>query len=149
MNIELIKLISEKMRNSICKLPEVQTLKRPEKGKFPYGWCHDASLLLGAYLVDNGFNSFQYVHGEDYRTGNTHAWLVWDKLIVDITADQFSKITPPVIVSESTHWHDRFTVIGNGKCDFRQYESQPDYIRGLKEFYENMESDLFPINRAA
>jgi hypothetical protein len=32
--------------------------------QFPQGSCGDASLLLGAYLVDRGFAGFEYVCGE-------------------------------------------------------------------------------------
>lgn len=61
---------------------------------FPRGCCGDASDLLGEYLLEHGVRS-TYVCGNRYFENpeegtQSHAWLVVDGLIADITGDQFS-----------------------------------------------------------
>ena len=62
--------------------------------KFPRGCCGDASDLLGEYLLENGINSL-YVCGNRYfddpeEGTQSHAWLLVNGMIADITGDQFS-----------------------------------------------------------
>jgi hypothetical protein len=79
---------------------------------FPGAACGDASLLLGAYLVDCGEFGFLYICGErGFHADNTwtsHGWLARGDLIVDITADQFDDAPAPVIVGRNSIWHRTF-----------------------------------------
>lgn len=61
--------------------------------RFPRGCCGDASYLLGEYLLENNIQS-TYICGnryfEDPEEGTqSHAWLLVDGMIADITGDQF------------------------------------------------------------
>jgi hypothetical protein len=79
---------------------------------FPSGACGDTSLLLGAYLADNGFKDFRYISGDrgskDANTWTSHAWLACGSLVVDITADQFDDAPVAVIVAAPSPWHQTF-----------------------------------------
>lgn len=54
---------------------------------FPRGCCGIISELMGDYLNTLGLGEFVYVCG--MKDGALHAWLEVDRLIVDITGDQF------------------------------------------------------------
>jgi hypothetical protein len=91
---------------------------------FPDGSCGDASLLFGAYLIDKGVTGFMYVCGQcgDHSQGTwtTHAWLQKERLIIDITARQFSDAPSPIIVEDPSPWHDGFITDPPSPSDFRQ-----------------------------
>lgn len=62
--------------------------------RFPRGCCGDASDLLGEYLLEKDIQSI-YVCGNRYfddpeEGTQSHAWLLVDDMIADITGDQFS-----------------------------------------------------------
>jgi hypothetical protein len=42
------------------------------------------------------------------RNSGSHAWLRRDRLVVDITADQFEDQNRPVIVEIESEWHELF-----------------------------------------
>ena len=65
--------------------------------EFPHGSCGETALLLGTFLKSRDMGTFQYVCGWCY--GQSHAWLEKDGLIIDITADSFSGVSKPVIVT--------------------------------------------------
>ncbi len=93
---------------------------------FPYGSCGDATLLLGTYLIEQGFDPFHYVCGEKRNTAtddwHPHAWLQKSNLVVDITADQFPDITDPVIVSNNSSWHRSWRTEIKNIADYRNYD---------------------------
>ena len=82
---------------------------------FPRGACGDASLILGAYLADNGFPHFVYVTGErgshEAGTWSSHAWLEADGLVADITADQFQDAPSKIVVAASSPWHQCLIIL--------------------------------------
>lgn len=92
---------------------------------FPAGACGDATPLLGYYLKTRGFGTFNYVlgmaEGED-GDQYSHAWLRQGDIIVDITADQFPD-QAPVIVADSSPWHNRFEVEVPYEADFHVYDA--------------------------
>jgi len=72
---------------------------------FPRGACGPAAELLGRYLVEAIGLDAQYVAAK--RSDEwTHAWIVVNETIVDITADQFGE--KPVIVTQESAWHDEW-----------------------------------------
>ena len=77
---------------------------------FPKGSCGDATLLLGTFFQERSLGTFMYAlgtrHGDEGH--HSHAWLEVGKLVVDITADQFSEIDEKVIVAENSAWHAAF-----------------------------------------
>lgn len=88
--------------------------------QFPHGCCGDASDLLGQYLLENGIESY-YVCGNRYfddpeEGTQSHAWLLVEGLIVDITGDQFSdrasyyNYDEAVYVGIGDSFHDLFEI---------------------------------------
>ena len=73
---------------------------------FPKGSCGDASEMLGQYLSDSGLGRWSYCFGIEPDSFATHAWVERNRLIVDITADQFADISERVIVTTDRTWHD-------------------------------------------
>lgn len=60
--------------------------------RFPRGCCGDASDLLAQFLLENDIRTY-YICGT-YRANavenlQSHAWLLKDNIIIDITGDQF------------------------------------------------------------
>ncbi|ELY5146055.1 hypothetical protein M2G92_21915 [Vibrio vulnificus] len=80
---------------------------------FPAGCCGDATDLLGLYLLKyHGLESY-YVcgHGLGDNSNQTHAWLVCQGYIIDITADQFNDDgyeLPSVIIDKQSPFHELF-----------------------------------------
>ena len=89
---------------------------------FPAGCCGDTSKLL-AYLLYQQFRIVpEILSGSYYKfdhrypvsnlsNGNSHAWLVVNGRIVDLTADQFMDRGynhPPVLITLDTGFHDLF-----------------------------------------
>ena len=121
MEMAVLQALAKRMRSAIECLPPSE-LPFAMTG-FPAGACGDASLLLGAYLVDSGFSGFEYVCGERGsvvdNTWTSHAWLQSGELTVDITADQFEDAPGKVIVAAPSQWHEQFEVESTGPSDFR------------------------------
>lgn len=101
--IENIKTLSLKFRAAIDRCKGDLPINFSE---FPRGSCGDASLFLGKYLKDNGFSPVFYVVG--IRGNQSHAWLEYNGLIIDITADQFNEWQKPVLITSDYHWHRKF-----------------------------------------
>ena len=109
--------------------------KRPERlMDFPHGACGDSSMIMGTYLIKNGFVNVEYVVGIDGE--QSHAWLECDGVIVDITADQFGSEIDRVIVTKDKSWHNHFAAQERNCCDFREYQDPTIYE--LYDFSEAM-----------
>lgn len=80
---------------------------------FPKGCCGDATDLIGLYLLQvHGIES-EYVCGECLINNlyQSHAWLLCQGYIIDITADQFNDIgynLPGVLIQIQSDFHDSF-----------------------------------------
>jgi hypothetical protein len=85
--------------------------------KFPKGSCGDVAPLLGKFLIDHGLGESTYMLGK--RGKWSHAWLQFDNLIVDITADQFDDQSKSVIVTTNSEWHDQFKGQAQYSADYR------------------------------
>ncbi|MGD9547810.1 MAG: hypothetical protein AB7V45_09725 [Candidatus Krumholzibacteriia bacterium] len=112
--------------------------------EFPRGACGDAAILLGAYLIDQGYPGFDYMLGErGYAadgTWTTHAWLERDQVIVDITGDQFSDQDEGVFVGRGSAWHDTFSREKQNAGDFRVYDKNT--VASLEPYYEVLRKNL-------
>jgi hypothetical protein len=74
---------------------------------FPKGCCHHGSKLLAYHLWESGWTDLKVAKGRRNRKPfQVHIWLLVDGVIVDITADQFGKSHPPVIVKRRSAWHE-------------------------------------------
>ena len=89
--------------------------------RFPSGCCGDTVDLLGQYLLEKGLEP-KIVCGHRYfddpeEGTQTHAWLLVDDLIVDITGDQFSNkaeycnYSETVYVGRGDVFYDLFDVV--------------------------------------
>jgi hypothetical protein len=114
--IEQIRLYATNFRTAIESCLELRELLVRFK-RFPHGCCGQATPMLAAYLHDKGLGKFEYVSGlrwneaSDWNvsTRHSHSWLEQQKLIVDITADQFApEVTDPVLVTYGHSWHAQF-----------------------------------------
>lgn len=86
--------------------------------KFPTGQCGHTSDLLAQYYIDNGISDITYVvgtySGDDFEDIQSHAWLVVNDMIVDITVDQFKYnkkllyFDKSVYVGKMTSFHKMF-----------------------------------------
>lgn len=66
---------------------------------FPVLWCDYTSEMLNAYLKSKGYSNFNIVTGFKLRgSRKCHVWLTNDDMIIDITADQFSKRKYPKVL---------------------------------------------------
>lgn len=68
-------------------------------GKFPDGWCADASLILGRYYHENSFGAVNIVRGSLSKL-RTHAWLFVSNWHIDITLSQFPEAHQRVYVAK-------------------------------------------------
>ena len=125
MDLQLLTLYAIRFRSALESVPVSElpvTLQ-----SFPRGSCGDATLLLGTYLIEEGFGSFDYVLGErgdPIGAGWTsHAWLEQDGVIVDITADQFHDGPGEIIVCRGSKWHDGFHGVRQNVADYRIYDT--------------------------
>jgi hypothetical protein len=80
----------------------------PEFSSFPHGSCGSAAIVLNAMIEEELGVSATYVAGVRSVDERSHAWLEFDGLIVDVTADQFSEVKEPVLVTRDRSWHDQF-----------------------------------------
>ncbi|MDP9139680.1 MAG: hypothetical protein M3O62_02670 [Pseudomonadota bacterium] len=94
---------------------------------FPTGACGSASDLLGTWLIDEYSLNPDYVHGE--RDGKSHGWLELNKLVVDITSDQFSDGLGAVYCGELNAFFTSFE---------SQERSKPQVAPILRPVYEAM-----------
>ena len=142
-NISNIRALAERMRRALESVP--MDARPPSMSAFPRGACGDASLLLGAYLADNGYPGFLYVCGERGKkedgSWTSHAWLSKGGLIVDITADQFRECFDSIVVGEASRFHKSFDIEATDLADFRAWTGFGTIH--LHTLYSGMKPDLF------
>jgi len=113
--IKDIENIARKVRAAIEE--EIATSKYTndiELQSFPRGSCEVATVILGLFLIQAGYEkTIQHAGLRRNINGseNYHVWLfVNDQIIVDITADQFQECTSKIIVETRSKLHDSFPV---------------------------------------
>lgn len=81
----------------------------PVLGAFPRGCCGSSSEMFGLWLADYRGIASEYVSARD---GNaTHAWLVVDDVIIDLTCDQFLECPARAPhVGPPTPWHRSWSI---------------------------------------
>ena len=124
MNQDELKKFCVDVRESLENMTKNDHSWRSSFGQsnFPLGCCGDTSKLL-AYLLYQQFGIVSEVlagcyYESDHKfpasglsNGNSHAWLVVDGMIVDLTADQFKDRgynNLPVMITSDTKFHDIF-----------------------------------------
>lgn len=99
---------------------------------FPDSACAEATTLLGIcltrdYDLSTLVKALAQIEEGDKWVG-THEWLEHNGIIIDITADQFSIVNEPVIVTRQSHFHSQYArEIYKYPVQFR-LEDQPDWI---------------------
>lgn len=116
--------------------------------KFPTGQCGHTSDILAQYLIDNGISPVMYVcgtyYGDDWDDRYSHAWLVVEKAIIDITGDQFKhhkkplSFDLPVYIGPMSDFHQLFEVDPGGMCEHHGLEHQWINYHELKNWYETI-----------
>lgn len=95
---------------------------------FPSGSCGDTSLLLIEAFIEREVDA---KHAVGYYRRSSHAWVMVEGIIIDLTADQFDDIQKPVIVTRHSLWHNRFNATITDK---RFQDTGPEQV--LAEFKE-------------
>ncbi len=99
-----IRSLAIAARRAFEERPRVHPFER-----FPDGCCGDASLVLAQLYRERGAASVVVMTGD--REGASHAWLMVEALIVDITGDQTifaAEGRPAVCVAAESAWHERW-----------------------------------------
>jgi hypothetical protein len=130
--IELLKELATQFRDAI------ESAKKAGERKedfffhiFPRGCCGDASDLLAYFFASKGIYS-KYICGTwwnyDTADSQSHAWLlVDDKVVVDITGDQFQdeeiflNYNKRVYIGHGDAFHDLFEVDPHDIRDYKGY----------------------------
>lgn len=106
---EKLKVLAENFNNAIFKVKKAELLPM-QMSRYPRGCCGDVAILLGTYLVENGYTDVAYICGtkicEETHSEESHAWLTSNGLIIDITFSQFEEIVEEITVTEKSSWHD-------------------------------------------
>jgi hypothetical protein len=109
--IETVRDAATRFRTAL----EQGGLSLPSLSAFPNGSCGDVSELLGQYFSDSGLGSWDLRSAMTSDLSCSHAWLEQDDLIVDITANQFSDMSEPVLVTKDRTWHNTRFPTGSGR----------------------------------
>ena len=113
-NLEEIKAIATSVRTAFESIPTAQFSSNTSLGlsDFPRGCCGDASKILAVIIEDESGCVCNYVCARNNNC-KSHAWLELDRILIDITADQFntdSLTLPSVLITHSSPWHKQFTI---------------------------------------
>lgn len=116
--MDAIKLAAKRVRAAfVASREDLRRAGAEFISGFPVGCCEYSSGFMARYLENKGLVStddmeFAYESYSPTRSGEwAHTWLrVNGELNVDITADQFAKQFPAVIVAEAHPFHLRFKV---------------------------------------
>jgi len=74
---------------------------------FPRRCCHHGTKILAYHFWESGWTDLKVASGQRNRKPfHEHVWLQVVGITIDITADQFGKSRPPVIVRRRSPWHE-------------------------------------------
>lgn len=94
--------------------------------EFPLGSCGDTCLILGRHFIESGCGEFDYVLGTrgdvSRNTQCSHAWLMHEDIVVDITGDQFSDFGLRVFVGRASAFHLSFDIEDRTRADYLDYD---------------------------
>ena len=112
---------------------------------FPCGSCGDVSDMLGLFIRATLRFECEYVSG--WSDGHSHAWLEYEGIVIDVTADQFSA-NEPIIVARNSKFHETFSVeirrfpgidLANG---VHFLDLRGDYRTVVDQFRKNAQRDF-------
>lgn len=139
--MEKIYQLAKEFRAALECTPRINLRTTLGCSNFPHACCDDASMLLAAYLSDNGFRGSIRVNGVNGGASEelkSHIWLLWSDIIIDITADQFTNYgMHPVIVSKKTDFHETFEIEDKEHADFRlKFKKDPRWLSNFSSDYK-------------
>ncbi len=115
---------------------------------FPTAACGDTSILLATYLEEHGIETkyISAISNDSINCWCSHAWLRHkDKVIIDITADQFKsereykKYSIPVYVGYEDEFHRLFCVVEERKNTLTdEQNTNPVQFGRLQELYNKI-----------
>ena len=76
---------------------------------FPAGSCGICSDMLGGILNETRRDQVLYVSASDEMERQSHAWLRYEDIVIDVTGDQFPG-RPPIFVGPPDDWFDLWIV---------------------------------------
>lgn len=100
--------------------------------EFPEASCDDSSLLLAAYLSDQGYPGALRVHGRNggnKRELDSHVWLDLNGTLIDITGSQFEDYgQADIVIAQSDPFLSTFKPERERRiADFRESDHLPRY----------------------
>jgi len=111
----------EKTKNELSKLSN-------KFETFPEYCCGITANLLARYYDEKGYGIFLIVTGKK-STGEEHYWLQKEKVIIDITADQFPDCKEEVIVTTDDSWYNNFICEREShNANYRKYDKMYSVI---------------------
>ncbi|ELB2784028.1 hypothetical protein QNE30_003930 [Vibrio alginolyticus] len=116
---------------------------------FPNGCCGDATDLLGLYLLQYHNLDSEYVCGNGLgeNFNQSHAWLVCNGYIIDITADQFNEDgyeLPAVVIEKQSSFHELFdeTTSRNTSVSYLKGTGIPNVLSKVLSVMRASENEL-------
>ncbi|WP_204127642.1 hypothetical protein [Pseudomonas ogarae] len=116
--------------------------------RFPSGCCDDSSMLLAAYLSDQGYPGALRISGScggENEELVSHVWLKLDRFQIDITGSQFEGYDQPeTLIAEQDNFLDTFEVEEDPElADFRvRFESDHRFRGYFLQAYDAVLSHL-------
>ncbi|MGG0793795.1 hypothetical protein ABE137_07285 [Brevibacillus laterosporus] len=132
--IDQIREYAVIFRKAIQSMPMSEFPKSLYFDRFPIGCCGDSSKLFSKFLSSKGIKAY-YVWGirdDEY----SHAWLEYDDIIIDLTADQFDEVHEEVVVTKNRDWHSQFEIQNKVALDFEEFEEYN--AKRLGAIYKNI-----------
>lgn len=117
----------------------------PTRGRFPLDCCKASSFMFGEYLsLTEGAEDLRYVWG--CGRAETHGWLEYRNLIVDITPDQFPDQHERIIVAPvgTSPWHSTFA---NQQSTLFSLKRSHPFVRYTREVIAELANDEVPRDR--
>ena len=92
---DLVQVLSIEFRRAIVEAHKNHKFIGTNLEDFPSGCCFLASVLLAGFLsnykIYTKISIANSPNNRKYDQRQTHAWLEYENLIIDITADQFDE----------------------------------------------------------
>jgi hypothetical protein len=135
--IQSLRELGISFRRAILSIPSEKFINSSWFNNYPRGCCGDTSDLFSKYLNSKGIEVI-YVWG--FKGEQSHAWLEYHDIIIDLTADQFPDVNEEVVITKRRNWYDAIAIQNKSKNDF---ESYPAYnsVR-LRNIYDNILLEL-------
>lgn len=129
MNVRKLKLFCNHVENVISSIPanDFPSLTAFRGGTFPRACCGDTSNIMASLIFDEFDKIFGYFGGRYYGYNplmsygsSSHAWLVRDGILVDITISQFN----------DRGYHFPKSWVGKSSKFHKEFEEQTSYLDG-------------------